>query len=310
MALPRLRWIVSEQDAAPLSALLDRLGESAALAAGLVFVDGKRRSEPEFLLERGAAVEIYAPAAPRAEGAIEILHRAGELLWVNKPAGIPTEPDHRGTLHSLVARVAEMVGVPRVELHALSRLDSGVSGVVLLSESSEASARVDALRARGALRRRYVAIGRSDLRLGTGVWRDGIGRGGKGPRRIAGGREARSAETRFSEVGRAGESAVLLALEPVTGRTHQLRVHAAAHGAPLYGDRLYGGPTRVTDSGGRVRELGRIFLHAGSVRMSPGEPADLRVTADVAPEMVGLWRELGGSAADFEPALADSLFVE
>jgi 23S rRNA pseudouridine1911/1915/1917 synthase len=302
MPLPRVRWIAGANDV--LGALLERLAETSELEAGRVFVDGRRATDPTLALSAGATVEIFA--APRAleVDAIEVLQRADDLIWVNKPAGIPTEPDQRGTTHSLVARVSEQLGLPLAEIHALSRLDSGVSGVVMLSTSSDASRRINELRVEGALRRRYVAIAHAPNALGSGTWSEAVGRASPRGRRAVGGELARAAETRFSAVAVAGE-AQLLALEPTTGRTHQLRVHASAHGAPFYGDRLYGGPQRLTDAAGRVRELERIALHAAWVRLPT-----LCVASEPAPEIVRLWRELGGDVQSFDLALAESLLVE
>lgn len=309
MALPRLRWIVADEGE-PLGALIERLGEGPALAAGRVFVDGARASSAELLLERGARVEIYAERAARLDGEVEVLHRGQGLLWVDKPAGIPTEPDQRGSAHSVVSRVAARLGVSVESLHALSRLDTGVSGVVMIATTPEARQRVTSLRERGEIERRYAAIAHASEPLGRGTWLEPIGRAGTGPRRAVNGREARPAATRFAEVARTSRGAALLALEPVSGRTHQLRVHAAAHRAPLYGDRLYGGPLRVTDAAGRVREIGRIALHAAWVRMPVEGGPELCVASPLAEGLCALWIELGGRAEELELALAASVSME
>ena len=99
---------------------------------------------------------------------------------------------------------------------------------------------------------------------GIQVWDAPIG-AGKDPRhRAAFGPDAKASQTRWTVIARAGCFA-MLAVEPQTGRTHQIRVHASHAGAPLLGDRDYGGATRVTLPDGRVVALARIALHAARV---------------------------------------------
>jgi 23S rRNA pseudouridine955/2504/2580 synthase/23S rRNA pseudouridine1911/1915/1917 synthase len=81
--------------------------------------------------------------------------------------------------------------------------------------------------------------------------------------------DARPALSRAVVMRRAGEF-LLLALAPETGRTHQLRIHAARAGAPLLGDTAYGGTRRLTTSTGAVRALDRIALHCAAVDLQLG----------------------------------------
>ncbi len=98
-----------------------------------------------------------------------------------------------------------------------------------------------------------------------------------------------------------------MAFGPATGRTHQIRVHAAHAGAPLLGDRAYGGRTRLTFATGRVLELRRIALHAARVVVPDerGEPVVAR--APVPPELVDVWEALGGDPGAWEVATSCAL---
>ena len=86
----------------------------------------------------------------------------------------------------------------------------------------------------------------------------------------------------------------LLAVEPQTGRTHQIRVHASHAGAPLLGDRDYGGAARVTLAGGRTVALARIALHAARVSVPDAHGQPLVAAAPRPPgadaRMDGAWR--------------------
>jgi 23S rRNA pseudouridine955/2504/2580 synthase/23S rRNA pseudouridine1911/1915/1917 synthase len=123
------------------------------------------------------------------------------------------------------------------------------------------------------------------------------------------GKEATDSRSLFRVVARAG-GASLLALAPITGRTHQLRVHASHAGAPLLGDRVYGGPSRLTlpngPEAGRVIPLARIALHAARV-VVPAERGELSAEAPIPEELRALWSALGGDAGAWDTALSCDL---
>jgi 23S rRNA-/tRNA-specific pseudouridylate synthase len=296
MAGPRQRVVATGIEI--LATLLARLGESAALAEGRVFVAGRRASDGAALPETGSVIEVYA--ARDASEEPRVLRVEGGLAFVEKPAGIATEPDKRGATASLLHRVAPALGVAPAALHALSRLDVGVSGAVLLGLSSSARREVQAQRERGLVSRRYVAIAAGIPAPRAGRWDEPIGPGARKPLRCVSAR-GEPALTEYRVTGAietARESASVLALDPRTGRTHQLRVHAAAHGAPLYGDSSYGGPARVASASGAVTGLGRIYLHAAWLKL----PGLELVRSPVPPEFAALWGALGGDLAALEEA--------
>jgi 23S rRNA-/tRNA-specific pseudouridylate synthase len=93
-----------------------------------------------------------------------------------------------------------------------------------------------------------------------------------------------------------------LALSPITGRTHQLRVHAAAHGAPLLGDRKYSGPLRMTGRDGSVQAFSQILLHAAWVEWG-SDSQRRRVTSQPVAALVDAWVALHGDVAAIQRAL-------
>ena len=310
MSEPVIRWVASGNERA-VSEIVAELGanDTGALADGRVFVDGRRATDPNGVVRAGSVLEVYA--ARGVERDVTVLAEHAGFVFVDKPPGIATEPDHAGVEASLVARVAERLGVPRSELHALSRLDVGVSGVVTLARTAEAREHATKLRERGAWHRRYVALALRAPEPANGIWDQALAR----PRGARSGRQSeRTASTRYGLAGtagpvfvpsRAGNAEVrpaLLALAPVTGRTHQLRMHAAGGGVPLLGDATYGGPERLVLASGAVRPLERVALHAAWVELEL-QGQKLRVGAPIPADLSALWRELGGEEEAWARAL-------
>lgn len=300
MSSPLFRWVVAEP--IELSRLLEHSGLTSALSDGRAFVDGKRATA-DAALANGAVVEVFAPR-PRSQ--IEILSDVDGVLAVHKPAALPTEPDRSGA-DCVLSQLAKALRVEPGGLFAISRLDVGVSGVLLVTLGSRSRDRLLAERAQGRLQRRYVAIAAGVPTPTEGDWREALG-GASGGRRAVDGRDAQSAHTHYRVVARGcavapnGPATSLLALSPVTGRTHQLRVHAAAHGAPLLGDRKYAGPPRMTAPDGSVHAFNQILLHAAWVEWGQGA-GRRRVASEPVTALIEAWTALGGDLSHLQAAL-------
>src|ERR1700689_2759634 len=133
----------------------------------------------------------------------------------------------------------------------------------------------------GLYDRRYVAIAVRAPEPPRGVWAAPLGRASDPRRRPANGRDALPCPPRYAVCAATTGGVALLAVAPVTGRTHQIRVHAAASGAPLIGDRAYGGPVRMTLAGGRVLGVQRIALHAARVVVPDRRGQSLAIVSPV-----------------------------
>lgn len=247
--------------------------------------------------------------APVVATELRILGEYRGLLFVDKPAGLQTEPDAR-TADTLLSRLATQLRLPVSRLHALSRLDTGVSGVVTIGLSPDAHRLVQGFREQGRFNRRYLGLATAGpaapgTPFRSGTWSESIGRGA-GSSRTVGGRNPETAHTDYACVAsavlaRATPSALnLLALGPLTGRTHQLRVHCGAHGLPLLGDRAYGGASRFISDSGAVTALDRIALHAAWVELPLSAP--FRIESPTPAFMLDLWRAFSGDASAFEEA--------
>jgi 23S rRNA-/tRNA-specific pseudouridylate synthase len=298
-----MRWIVRAGDGLTVGDVLRRAGaEGDAVRDGRVFVGRRRVRRPDEAVRLGDAIEIAAP--PVHVPAPRILLQSADVVAVDKPAGTPTIGDHTGAAHSLAAVTARALGLDRTRLYPTSRLDRDVSGVVVFALTKAAAHRLLRARSAGLYERRYVAIAKRAPDPRSGVWDSPIGRATNPRHRSVTGVEAVPARTRYAACAEAAGGAAMLAVSPVTGRTHQIRVHAAASGASLVGDRVYGGPVRITLPGGRVLELRRVALHAARVVVPDPRGGVLVIASPVPEELAALWTSLGGISDAWEAATA------
>lgn len=288
MSASERRWLVREPQS--LSALIARLGFGQdALSEGRVFVD-RRRVHTDEALAVGVEVIIREENRAVRDTPGLLLVESGFLL-LDKPAGMSVEADRGGNTTTLIAWVEAELELPANELHVHTRLDRPVSGVVLVSTSRDWRRRFER---EGRVCRSYLGLCSPQPSASEGDWSAAIGR--RGRQWGVGGRDARPAHTHYRRVSSAGSAAALI-LEPTTGRTHQLRIHASAGGCPLLGDRNHGGLRRLSDAAGRMLELERVGLHALRTTLEL-EGRSWTGEAKLPAELERWWRLLGGSPAD------------
>ena len=224
--------------------------------------------------------EVYLADLPLDRDA-KILdsHPAG-LLSIDKPAGVLTHPNRKGGSKARTVLRADYdsstesyswTDKAREErsLHLVHRLDSPTSGVLLASLSEELATTIRKAFADREASKTYHAIVREKGKARDGHWKDRLEKfreGGKLRVKTGSGPEALTKVTfERRRVGRLGLS--LLRLEPITGRTHQLRVQAATRGFPIVGDRVYG-DFSLNRQLARATRVDRLCLHAASIEIS------------------------------------------
>jgi|SRR5215831_10443644 len=203
-----------------------------------------------------------------------ILAETDDWIALDKPAGVSmatsSRPGKSGA--EAVRRLLEACGESEREgLLLVHRLDEGTSGVVLLARSEQAHRALSLAFQTKLARKTYRALVWGHPRPAEGVWDDPVGRDPSDGRRMRVRADGKPARTRYRTLSRLPSVADLV-LSPETGRTHQIRVHLAAHGHPIVGDDLYGGATRWR--GVRVRAqrqalsaAGRPLLHAERIEI-------------------------------------------
>src|SRR3954463_8758026 len=134
---------------------MESLVSSIAIDEGRVFI-GKKRAKGGDVVHDESKVRVHERADLDAD--IVFLHRDKRLVAVDKPAGIATVPDTRDAHNSLVHRVASELGIAPEAIHVTSRLDRGVSGVVVFALQERVRETMQNARTLGAYFRRYLAI--------------------------------------------------------------------------------------------------------------------------------------------------------
>ena len=217
-----------------------------AIRDGGCLVDGAVCTDVSAKVGAGQSIELQMEAEPTSvqpeEGELEILYQDAWLAVLNKPAGMtvhpaPSCPD--GTLvHRLVARFPSLRAQEGFRPGIVHRLDKDTSGLICVALTEEARMRLSEAFAAREIRKEYLALVQG-VPAPAGTVDAPLGRHPTVKVKVAvvkNGKEARS-EWR---VLHKGQGYSLLGVRIFTGRTHQIRVHMAHVGHPLWGDKLYG----------------------------------------------------------------------
>ena len=220
-----------------------------------------------------------------------VIHSDRDLIALNKPQGVAVQGGRKVTRHldGLLDALAEPGDG---SLRLVHRLDRDTSGVLVVARrASAASALADAFRERRAEKIYWALVaGVPESRMGT-VDSPLLKKAGPNgnEKMVVDHRAGRQAVTEYEVADAAGRKVSWLVLKPRTGRTHQVRVHCAALGTPIVGDRKYGGEPLAEELPG----AGFLHLHARSIALPHPSGGILRVTAPLPEAIADTWRFFG-----------------
>lgn len=288
---------------------------------GQIRVDGKR-AKPEDRLEAGQVLRVPpggedAPTArktaPRvrtlspeqiAEAHDMVIRETPTAIVLNKPPGLATQGGSKTTKHvdGLLDAFVTDEKTPRPRL--VHRLDKDTSGVLLIARTPGSAASFSKRFASRSARKVYWALVVGKPQLSEGVIDAPLAKqpGTGGEKMHIDEENGAAAKTRYRVVDSAGQRASWVELEPMTGRTHQLRVHMAAIGHPIVGDGKYGGQDAfLTGAVSRKMHLHARRLIITEPKAGEGTGGKLDVTAELPPHFAMSMEVLG-----FDPALSDA----
>ncbi|MDE2494590.1 MAG: RluA family pseudouridine synthase [Alphaproteobacteria bacterium] len=290
------------------------------LRTGQVRVDGKRVKSSDRLAEgqmvrlppqvvQGGLEEKPKPAAEPMGGSLEpyVLYMDASVIVLNKPPGLATQGGSGlrkhvdGMLDSLKYEKKQR---PRL----VHRLDRDTSGVLVVARTVPAAAAfAHALQKRDASKV-YWALTRGVPKKKRGTIKAALAKeGGHGPHgrdermAVSEADDAKFAVTDYVVLGQAGEEFAWVAAKPVTGRTHQIRVHLASLGTPIVGDFKYGG----AEARGKGEIADKLHLHARAIDIVNPDGGRLRVTAPLPEHMKRAWELFGFNADDTRDPFVD-----
>lgn len=298
---------------------------------GDIRVDGKR-AKSSTRLEEGQSVRV--PPLPDAVGPVReksqarisdadaemirnaVIYRDDHIIAINKPAGLAVQGGSGQTRH-----VDGLTGALRFGMEAdpklVHRLDKDTSGLLLLARTGKAAAGLArAFQSRETTKIYWAAVAGtprpSEGTIQTGLVKaSGHGPHGAGekmtsvhPSEVAATEGAKRATSDYKVISSAARRAAWVALSPITGRTHQLRVHMADIGAPIVGDGKYGTNRQTNEGDGWGAQLGgeisrKLHLHARSLFLKhPITGARLSLTAPLPEHMARTWDFFGWDMKD------------
>ena len=224
---------------------------------------------------------------------LRIAYEDGECIVPSKPSDMPTHPSHDhydDTVANALAYRYEKLGEPFV-FRPVNRLDRNTSGLLLVAKNRIAAGRLSRAMSEGRIKKAYIAVLCGALPQGEGVIETYMRRTSESiivRENCDAGEGGDYALTRYKVLyERDGHS--IVAARPITGRTHQLRVHFAGLGAPILGDDMYGEASTV---------IGRHALHSAALCFPDHKGEEIRVLSEPPEDMKNAISHLFGEDID------------
>jgi 23S rRNA pseudouridine955/2504/2580 synthase len=290
------------------------------LRTGQVRLNGKRAKSAD-RVESGQEVRVppqvvnapveeekSRPAPVRDTGGLSlqdmILYMDKSVIVLNKPSGLATQGGSGLTRH-IDGMLDQLAFEKNQRPRLVHRLDRDTSGVLVIARTVPAAASLARSLQQRDAQKIYWALTRGVPQQKRGTIKAALAKeGGRGAERmeISEADEAKHAITDYAVLARAGEEFAWVAAKPVTGRTHQIRVHLASLGTPIVGDFKYG--AQAARGKGEIAD--KLHLHAHSIDIARPDGGRLQVTAPLSAHMMKSWELLGFNPEDTRDYFAKS----
>ena len=248
---------------------------------GRVFVNGDPTTDTNFDLGEDDEVTVKAPKPPVLTGDIEVLYEDDDVLVMNKPSGTLSHakgftPEEFTVADFVRRHMTEADDTIRPGI--VHRLDRDTSGIIIAAKHEAAKSHLQRQFQDRKAKKSYVAIVSGELKNPMAKIDLPIARNPKRPSSFRVDPKGKASQTNYDVMYTNGLLSVV-SLKPITGRTHQLRVHMAYLGNPIVGDVVYNGIKSP---------IGRLCLHAQALEITLPSSERRTFTAPIPDDMKGM----------------------
>jgi 23S rRNA pseudouridine1911/1915/1917 synthase len=268
---------------------------------GGVHLSGRRVRRCSQPVAVGDTIEVFIdnhPPVPMRLDSSRILYRDQELIVIDKPPGMATQPTparYQGTVYAELQQILKNSGGnrQRPSIGMVQRLDRDTSGVMVFSIHQRAHKEMtDAFRGR-SVDKVYWALVAGSLPDAAGKFSSQLARRRSTNLMVSVEHGGKPAETRYRQLQALAEIS-LVEIQLITGRSHQIRAHFSEAGLPLLGDIAYGGPRVYAD-----REIPRQMLHAKEISFChPVSGKRLTFNAPLPDDFIAVLNHVNGALND------------
>jgi 23S rRNA pseudouridine955/2504/2580 synthase len=274
-----------------------RLDGKRAKAADRVVAGQTLRLPPQVIHDKAEARPKSEPVKTARKLEDTILYMDKHLFVLNKPPGLATQGGS-GLKEHIDGMLDQLTYEKTIRPKLVHRLDRDTSGVLLIARTAQSAAGLSRELASRDASKIYWALVKGVPKEKRGLIKGALAKEGAGGRderiAISEDDDAKFALTEYAVMGQAGQEFAWIAAKPVTGRTHQIRVHLASLGTPIIGDFKYGG----VQSRGKGAIADKLHLHARSLDIARPDGGRVAVTAPLPPHMLKTWELLGFDPED------------
>jgi len=245
---------------------LSRSRVQKLISQGNVFVNGEKKQK-SYALKRGNNIELIIPPLVKLETRpedikVDIIYEDKDLIVLSKPAGMVVHPSPGHSAKTIVNALlfhtkflSKIGGALRPGI--VHRLDKQTSGLMIVAKNDDTHKNLSEQFKKRSIKKTYLALVKGRIKEDEGKINAPIGRSRKNRKRMSVIPTGKEAITEFKVLKRF-KNFTLIEVKPITGRTHQIRIHLSYIGNPVFGDILYGGKREIE----KELRLNRQFLHA------------------------------------------------